>query len=519
MSRWVAVLAVVAGCVDHGPGSQGKKIEASYINEHLVSAVPDDVTHVDVQLGGNVTYVGNKVPRPTLVPGQTLRITHYWKVAQPIGEGWRVFALLRGAPGTADFMNLPATDMEIGHPVDKWKAGEIIEDIQDITLRPDWHSAKATLYVGLIQTGGHDTGDRMAASGPHVVDRAAVAREFDIDLSKAPPPLGTIYIPRADGPINIDGVAMDPGWATAVTSPEFVKAEGSCGEPIGKATAKMTWDDQYLYLFVSVVDTDIVSPYKQHDDPLYKADVVEIFIDADSNRRGYVELQVNPNNATFDSWFAQTRAQKGDEAWDSGMVTAVKLRGTAEPGDTDQGWDAEMAIPWAAVKGRDDAMAVRLPPQVGDRWRLNVVRSDITTGNTAPYSGGVTSWNRITCGDFHALDRMLTAVFADRTGSIVPAPEGAGSAAAGSGSAGSGSAAVGSGSAAAPRPPTLGTAAIAHPPAQGSAAGSGSAAAAPTMRMGTVIPPGAPGSAAPPPPHMIQVAPTAVPRAAGSGSP
>ena len=37
------------------------------------------------------------------------------------------------------------------------------------------------------------------------------------------------------------------------------------------------------------------------------------------------------------------------------MITAVKLRGTTEPGDTDIGWDVEIAIPWAAVKGRDDA--------------------------------------------------------------------------------------------------------------------------------------------------------------------
>jgi len=63
-----------------------------------------------------------------------------------------------------------------------------------------------------------------------------------------------------------------------------------------------------------------------------------MFVDADGNRRGYVELQVNPNNATFDSWFATTRAQPGDPSWDSGMETAVKVRGTTEPGDTDQGW-------------------------------------------------------------------------------------------------------------------------------------------------------------------------------------
>ena len=64
-------------------------------------------------------------------------------------------------------------------------------------------------------------------------------------------------------------------------------------------------------------------------------------------------------------------------------------------------------------------MAVRLPPQVGDRWRLNVVRVDCRRPGTQA-TGRVSSWNRITCCDFHALDRMLTVVFADRSGGIVP---------------------------------------------------------------------------------------------------
>jgi hypothetical protein len=262
-----------------------------------------------------------------------------------------------------------------------------------------------------------------------------IARVIDVDLSKAPPPPGTIHIPRALTPITVDGVASEPAWATAVTSPELVTAEGSA-EPVGKAIAKLTWDDQFLYAFVSITDSDVWSEYKKHDDPMWKQDCIELFIDADGNRRGYIELQVNPNNATFDKWYATTRAQPGDESWDSGMLTAVKLRGTTEPGDTDQGWDVELAIPWQAMRGRDEAMAVRLPPQVGDRWRLNLVRVDVKTGDKNP---SASSWNRITSADFHALDRMLTAVFADASGSIAPVAAPA---------AGSGSAAPAAGSAA-----------------------------------------------------------------------
>lgn len=424
--RWFVTFVVLAACVDRGPGPQGKKIDPSYVRDNLLAAPPTDIERLDVDLGGRVTYLGNKLeypdgkdPTTPLAPGGTIHVVHYWRVTMPPGDHWRVFALLRGAPGTADFMNLEPTDMQIGHPTRKWKAGQIIRDVQEIVLRPDWRSPTATLHVGLVWAGGHQLGDRMPATGPNVVDRAIIARTIEVDLAKAPPPPGTVYVPRAAGPITVDGVMNDPGWANAATSPEFVTADGS-PEPVGKATARMTWDDEFLYVFVQVTDRDIYSPYKQHDEPLWKADCVELFIDADGNRRGYVELQVNPNNATFDSFFASTRAQPGDEAWSSNMVTAVKVRGTPDKaGDADQGWDVEIAIPLSAVKGRHDTMPVRLPPQVGDTWRLNVVRVDYRSTGGSP---GVSSWNRITYADFHALDRMLTVVFADPTGSIKPSP-------------------------------------------------------------------------------------------------
>lgn len=380
--------------------------------QHLLMAAPTGIDRLDVDVGGKVIYLGSKIDKPRVAPGQLIRISHYWKVVEPVGASFTVFGLVRGPVGTADFMNLPATDMQVAHGPATWRAGEIIEDVQEFTLRPDWRSPSATLLVGLIANGEHGLGDRMAATGPHTQDRAVISRQIEVDLARAPPPPGTVNVPHTQGAVTIDGVANDPGWIGAAQSPEFATAEGGT-DPVGKATAKMAWDEQYLYLFITVTDTDIFSEYKKHDDTLWKQDCVELFIDADSNRRGYVELQVNPNNVTFDSWFATTRAQPGDPSWDSGMVTAVKVRGTADQaGDTDQGWDVEIAIPWAAVKGRDDGMKVSLPPNVGERWRLNVVRVD---NGKAP-----SSWNRITIGDFHALDRMLTVVFADTTGVITP---------------------------------------------------------------------------------------------------
>lgn len=420
MIRIALVAVVLVACTDRGPGPQPKKIEPSVIRENLLAEVPAELTpRLDVDLGpGRVTYLGNQVSSDApLAPGGKIRVTHYWQVKIPPGPQWEVFSFVRGDEASADFMNLTPTDMQIGHPVDKWRAGQIIRDVQDITLRPDWHSNQMTIFVGLIEHKGHQIGDRMAATGTAVKDRAIIARTIAVDLSKAPPPLGTIYLPHVTGAITVDGMATETGWATSAASADFVTADGS-PEPVGKASARMTWDEQNLYLFVQVIDSDVFSQYTKHDDSLWKADCVEIFIDSNGDRRGYVELQVNPNNATFDSFFRGTRAEPGDPSWDSMMQTAVKVRGTGDKaGDTDQGWDAEIAIPLDAVKGRDMSMNVSLPPKVGDRWRLNVVRVDTRSSGGNP---SATSWNRITYSDFHALDRMLTVVFADAGGSIAP---------------------------------------------------------------------------------------------------
>jgi hypothetical protein len=444
-----------AACIDRGPGPEPRKVDPAVVRARLLPAAPQlsGADRREVALGGGaVIYLGNRVDRTRIAPGEAVTITHFWRVVAPVGPGWRVFTLVRGRPGDPDFMNPSASDMQFAYGPARWQPGDVIVDPHTLVLRPDWRAAEARILVGLIALGGHAIADRMVAAGRGTEDRAIVAREIEVDVSRAPPLPGTVHVPRAAGPISIDGALGDPGWATAAVSPELVTAEGSA-EPVGRATARITWDDTSLYVAVSVADSDIYSSFVRQDDPLWKGDCVELFIDADGDRRGYVELQVSPNNVTFDAWFAGPRGSPIDAEWDSGMTTAVLVNGTGNvAGDADRGWDAEIAIPWAAVKGRDAAMAVRTPPAVGDRWRLNIVRVDRRSSGE-----GVTasSWNRINQRDFHALDRLLTVVFADASGSIAarvaPAmggPSGLGGSAAGttSGGGGPGGSAAGAGS-------------------------------------------------------------------------
>jgi len=155
-------------------------------------------------------------------------VIHYCACCRRSGSDWKVFALVRGA---AQHLRLhePAGDRHgAAHGPATWQPGEVIEDIQDITLRPDWKSPTATLLVGLIEAGEHGIGDRMIAAGDRVQDRreslARVLRGRPVEGAAA---AGDDLYPARDTPIAIDGVASDPAWLTAVTSPEFATGEAA----------------------------------------------------------------------------------------------------------------------------------------------------------------------------------------------------------------------------------------------------------------------------------------------------
>src|SRR5690349_15281743 len=87
-------MAGLAGCVDQGPGPEVRKVEPSFVQAHLLSAEPPagaELERLDVTLGGKVVYLGSKIDKPRVAPGQSVTITHYWKVLAPVGGTWRVF--------------------------------------------------------------------------------------------------------------------------------------------------------------------------------------------------------------------------------------------------------------------------------------------------------------------------------------------------------------------------------------------------------------------------------------------
>jgi hypothetical protein len=211
--------------------------------------------------------------------------------------------------------------------------------------------------------------------------------------------------PRAAEAPAIDGRLDDAVWRAAPQTEPFVRTmTGDPGEP--RTTARIAWDASHLYVAFEVADDYLRSDFPDgHDPHLWEQDTVELMVDPDGDGENYFELQLSPGERVFDTRYDRRRVPQpfGHTSWDSEMRGATVVDGTLNDDGADEGYVAEMAIPWAAFRaGRTPAE----PPSAGDEWRLALYVLDARpTGQT-----GV-GWSPPLVGDFHVPARFGRLVF------------------------------------------------------------------------------------------------------------
>jgi len=182
---------------------------------------------------------------------------------------------------------------------------------------------------------------------------------------------------RAPACVTIDGVVTDKEWGRAPAITQFsdlFHPERPIEQP---TTAKLMWDDWYLYVAFEAVDNDIYATMTNFDDFIFMEEVVEVYIDPEGQGRHYWEIEVSPRNVVLDlnitraGWQAYAATLKAYDV--RGLLTAVKVYGTLDNReDQDEKWIVEIAIPWADFAGRK----VNVPPKDGDSWRVQLFRID-----------------------------------------------------------------------------------------------------------------------------------------------
>lgn len=161
---------------------------------------------------------------------------------------------------------------------------------------------------------------------------------------------------RTPLPLHIDGCLDETAWQQAADITHFVDISGgNHPAPRYHTTAKMLWDDDYLYVAAVMEEPHVWATLTKRDTIVYHDNDFEVFIDPDGDGHNYFEVEVNALNTVFD--LSLTHPYRAPQRpfvqfqWNCpGLLVATSVQGTLnDASDTDRGWTLEMAIPRQAL--------------------------------------------------------------------------------------------------------------------------------------------------------------------------
>jgi hypothetical protein len=184
---------------------------------------------------------------------------------------------------------------------------------------------------------------------------------------------------RADGKIALDGKADDAAWKKAEVVDNFTLPwlRDNARAAKTKTTARLLWDDDYLYFHASMEDHDLYADEKEHDGVTWDNDVFELFFKPAAAKRGYYEFQVNAAGTKMDMYLP-SRGSGGYRRWkaahDFEWEVKVVRDGTLDKfDDEDKGWQVEGRFPWTDFRPTGGR------PAAGSTWTFALCRYDYST--------------------------------------------------------------------------------------------------------------------------------------------
>jgi hypothetical protein len=218
------------------------------------------------------------------------------------------------------------------------------------------------------------------------------------------PPIRKYQCQRVTRPIMLDGLLDDEAWKAA--APLVLDVAWQRRKAATQTTARLLWDDRYLYFAAELEDHDLFATIKERNGMLWEEDVFELFFKPHREQLTYYEFQVNPLNTPLELVFPSRGAggyRRFREQASLGMQSVVKRRGTLnDPTDRDVGWTLEGRIPWKAFR------ATGGPPEVGEHWLFALCRYDYSRALERPE---LSSSAPLQKPDFHRYEDYGSLIF------------------------------------------------------------------------------------------------------------
>lgn len=379
------------------------------VKKNILEEAPEPQHAVGAQFEDKIELIGFDVDGE-LEAGKSVTFTWYWKALSDLKANWKVFIHLdaQAQPFRQNLDHVPVDSM---YQTSRWKKGQVIRDVQTVTLRNDYPAGKAIPYIGWYRG---DTRLKVSNDVP-TTDEAqprVVGPALEVRSSKTKP-APRMYNTRIMDSKAVEGLTLDG----EVTDPVWRNVPVLTLEPMGNAAKLPAWakafvTDTDLYLAAYMADKHIWSTLEERDSETWTEEVFELFIDVDGDGANYLELQISPAGTIFDAHFEKrlgqgegTRKEQIDraKAFDiEGLEAKVHVNGTLnDDSDEDQAWTVEIKIPLSSIPGVEE------PPANGDTWAVNLYRFDRPDESTTHAYG----WSTSARGDFHQVDKFGTFKF------------------------------------------------------------------------------------------------------------
>jgi hypothetical protein len=222
--------------------------------------------------------------------------------------------------------------------------------------------------------------------------------------------------------IVVDGNLNEASWHGAVETSPLTYWNGAPVPASLRTTAKIVWDDAYLYIAFIATDPDVYSTYTARDSRLWEQDNFEVFITIPGTT-GYVEVEGSPIGTIWDGSFTNVFRGPGGSYTIAGLQLAARVNGTLNNASAqDIGFTGEMRLPFADIyRGTPGGH-----PTNGTQLRLNLNRINWNTPATQGGSGAAGTdtyhtWSPLpgSAPSFHQPDKFGTVTFSTNS---VPAP-------------------------------------------------------------------------------------------------
>ena len=165
---------------------------------------------------------------------------------------------------------------------------------------------------------------------------------------------------RTTAPVTIDGVLDEPVWSDSMVATDFVQSEPREHEPATEPVeVRVVYDEVNLYIGAFLHDSNargiIVGDLKKDFDS-QGGDSFEVIVDTFHDERNGYWFATNAMGAKWDAQMVN-EGREVNADWDGVWQVRTRI--------TDQGWYAELAIPFATLKFKKTGEQV---------WGLNFLR-------------------------------------------------------------------------------------------------------------------------------------------------